>query len=160
METRSVPRAALISHSAGRKANEQECQAALRVAKEVITSMGLLPQTQVGAGAEGCPGAVTEGITPSQFLSPTCPCPHRWKSCPRATGHPSSSSSSPAGNEQQVLKGQFLTEGVTRLVPAVPPPSNGCTLFSCPCYCAIPVPVPLPIPSPCCWHSHPSASHL
>uniref|UniRef100_A0A8D2PH96 Capping actin protein, gelsolin like n=1 Tax=Zosterops lateralis melanops TaxID=1220523 RepID=A0A8D2PH96_ZOSLA len=32
----------------GRKANEQECQAALRVAKEVITSMGLLPQTQVG----------------------------------------------------------------------------------------------------------------
>ncbi|TRZ16012.1 hypothetical protein HGM15179_011086 [Zosterops borbonicus] len=31
----------------GHKANEQECQAALRVAKEVITSMGLLPQTQV-----------------------------------------------------------------------------------------------------------------
>lgn len=99
METGTIPRAALTSPSAGRKANEQERQAALRVAEEVIARMGHPPQTQVGAGGEGCPGAGMGGITLSQSLSPPCACSDRWKSCLRAARRPSSSSSSPAGNE-------------------------------------------------------------
>jgi len=47
---------ALTSPSAGRKANEQERQAALKVAEEVIARLGHSPRTQVGAGGEGFPG--------------------------------------------------------------------------------------------------------
>lgn len=54
---------ALMSPSAGH-------QAALRVAEEVITRMGHLPQTQVGAGGQGCPRVGTGDITPSRSLSP------------------------------------------------------------------------------------------
>ncbi|NXN71896.1 CAPG protein, partial [Himantopus himantopus] len=43
----ATPSAALTSPSAGRKANEQERQAALKVAEEVIARMGHSPRTQV-----------------------------------------------------------------------------------------------------------------
>uniref|UniRef100_A0A8C3V879 Capping actin protein, gelsolin like n=1 Tax=Catharus ustulatus TaxID=91951 RepID=A0A8C3V879_CATUS len=56
-------------HEAGCKDNEWECQVPLRVAEEVIARMVPLPQTQVGAGGEGCPRADMGAITPSQFLS-------------------------------------------------------------------------------------------
>ena len=46
-------RLALTSPSAGRKANEQERQAALSVAEQTITRMGYSPHTQVGGGGWG-----------------------------------------------------------------------------------------------------------
>ncbi|XP_014814208.1 PREDICTED: macrophage-capping protein isoform X2 [Calidris pugnax] len=55
----------------GRKANEQERQAALKVAEEVITRMGHSPQTQVGAGGRGAQGlaqAMSPILVPIPFL--------------------------------------------------------------------------------------------
>lgn len=57
---------ALTSPSAGHKANEQERQAALRVAEEAIARMGHPPHTQVGDSGQGDPGG-TWGMSP-------CPC--------------------------------------------------------------------------------------
>ncbi|NXF12346.1 CAPG protein, partial [Smithornis capensis] len=127
----------------GRKANEQERQAALRVAEEVIARMGHPPQTQVGAGDEGCPEAGMGGITPSRSLSPPCslPCPTRWKSCPRAVRQPSSSSSSPAGNEQQVPMGLVP-------IPGCHQACAGCAIaLQClhPCHRAFAHPIPMPL---------------
>lgn len=148
MGTGAHPSVALTSPSTGRKANERERQAALKVAEEVIARMGHSPRTQVGAGGEGRPGAGTGNVTPS--LSLLHPCPGRWKSCPRAARRPSSSSSSPAGSEGAGAHGASTqpraSPGLCRLCQL---PADACALLShppCPCFC----------PSYSC-HSHPRA---
>lgn len=123
--TGATPSPALTSPSAGRKANEQERQAALKVAEEVIARMGYSPRTQVGAGGQGCPRGVAWAMSPS----PPCPCPGRWKSCPRAARRPSSSSSSPTGSEGVGGHGASAEPGVSPgLCRPCQLPANTCAL--------------------------------
>lgn len=136
MGTGAIPGVALTFLSIGRKANEQERQAALRVAEEVIARMGHSPRTQVGAAVRGA-RAGTGSITTS--LSPPCPC--RWKSCPRAMRRRSSSNSSPAGSEGTEAHG----------VSAQPAASQGWY----PCASSMPLPVHIPCPSSTLCPSHP-----
>lgn len=170
---RATPHPALTSPSAGRKANEQERQAALSVAEQTITRMGYSPHTQVGGG----------GLGDVAHVLPSPSCPHRHPTGGNPASGPRDAPLQAVLQRLEVrghrgdraAQGQAVTPIPTATVFPTAPPSL-CQLQAQPSAVpshhpyhiqgrAIPMPAPSPhhptanaISSPVSVASHPSAN--
>ncbi|NXD73014.1 CAPG protein, partial [Eolophus roseicapillus] len=150
--TGATPVAALTSLSIGRKANEQERQAALRVAEEVIARMGHSPRTQVEILPQGHETPLfKQFFTGWNSMPLPAPCPVTVLSpapslCqPHPFSHPYpipvSSPSSPLRPSHPCAIPSSIPLPAPSLFPSIPHP------------CVIPIFTPSPIPSLC--HPYP-----
>ncbi|NXY25778.1 CAPG protein, partial [Atrichornis clamosus] len=139
---RDHPSTALTSLFAGCKANEQERQAALRVAEEVITRMGHPPQTQVEILPQGCETPLFK-----QFFTSWNPC--HLHCCAIPVPLPTLSPS-PCHFHSCAIP-----------VPVSLPFPSPCQSFISLCHaCVIPAPLPFPVSSLCLCPPHAHITRL
>ncbi|NXX21065.1 CAPG protein, partial [Podargus strigoides] len=135
--TGGTPSVALTSPSTGHKANEQERQAALKVAEEVIARMGHSPQTQVEILPEG-----RETPLFKQFFTSwnrNRPAPPQPCATPIPVPSPCQCYSHPCASPNPM--------------PSIPMPTSPSSP-SHPCAFAHTIPMPMPSSSPCHLHPH------